>query len=472
MKITRKLSSILIVICMILALFPVSAFAEGEATEYSEFTIVGWENEGPEGAIKSVKINGAMLPETGGTITARPATTLDVEIVLNEGYRIGTGFDGVILRMGGVQSGYTNITNSNNAFSIETPSEEWLNGTYGEDAEDHEIYLIIPTEEGKMINEVSLTITPPLCGTVVTFDESTYLQSPLPVVTIPEDAPYILDDNVGWVRSDLSGYYYSTDEDPYMVGGKSYAAYFWLAPKEGYAFSTDVKVSVNGGVFLQSNEKAGDLMDVLVNVQPEHVPGDPVTENEVLPTCLDDGSHDEVVYCQGCGAELSRNTVTDKAIGHDWGKWTITREPAIGAAGEEQRICKRDASHVETRAIDPLVGYTVTFDANGHGTAPDAQTVESGKTAEKPKNPTADGYAFGGWYTDAKCTTVFDFGTAITEDITLYAKWTKSSEKSGDAVPKTGDSSSMTLWIVLAGISLLGMAATIYERKRLCRRGR
>ena len=69
--------------------------------------------------------------------------------------------------------------------------------------------------------------------------------------------------------------------------------------------------------------------------------------------------------------------------------------------------------------------FTVTFDANGHGTAPAAQTVESGKTATKPADPTADGWTFGGWYTDAACTVSFDFNTAITGDITLYAKWTK-----------------------------------------------
>ena len=71
--------------------------------------------------------------------------------------------------------------------------------------------------------------------------------------------------------------------------------------------------------------------------------------------------------------------------------------------------------------------YTVTFDAKGHGTAPAAQTVESGKTATKPADPTESGWIFGGWYQDAACSAAFDFSTAITADITLYAKWTKES---------------------------------------------
>ena len=68
---------------------------------------------------------------------------------------------------------------------------------------------------------------------------------------------------------------------------------------------------------------------------------------------------------------------------------------------------------------------TVTFDTNGHGTAPAAQTVESGKAATKPSDPTASGWTFGGWYTEATCANAFDFSKAIAADFTLYAKWTE-----------------------------------------------
>lgn len=67
--------------------------------------------------------------------------------------------------------------------------------------------------------------------------------------------------------------------------------------------------------------------------------------------------------------------------------------------------------------------YTVTFDVQGHGTAPKTQTVNYGKKAATPKDPTESGYAFGGWYQDAACKQKFSFSTKITGDITLYAKW-------------------------------------------------
>lgn len=70
--------------------------------------------------------------------------------------------------------------------------------------------------------------------------------------------------------------------------------------------------------------------------------------------------------------------------------------------------------------------YTVTFNANGHGTAPDAAVVNYGAKVVAPTAPEAEGYAFGGWYREAGCTNAWDFANAtITQDTTLYAKWTK-----------------------------------------------
>ena len=97
---------------------------------------------------------------------------------------------------------------------------------------------------------------------------------------------------------------------------------------------------------------------------------------------------------------------------------------------------------------------TVTFDANGHGTAPAAQTVESGKTATKPADPSASGWTFGGWYKEAACTNAFDFATPITANITLYAKWTKGA---GDPVPATR----YTITYVLNGGTLDGKTGTV-----------
>ena len=110
--------------------------------------------------------------------------------------------------------------------------------------------------------------------------------------------------------------------------------------------------------------------------------------------------------------------------------------------------------------------YTVTFDANGHGTAPAAQTVEDGKTATKPADPTASGWTFKGWYKDKDCKNAFDFSTPITGNITLYAKWAQNSGGQ-DQSPKTGDDSNLGLWIALMAVSMIGIGgATVFGRKK------
>ena len=66
---------------------------------------------------------------------------------------------------------------------------------------------------------------------------------------------------------------------------------------------------------------------------------------------------------------------------------------------------------------------TISFNKNGHGSDIDPITVEKGKTATKPADPTETGYLFQGWYKEAACTNAFDWSKSVNESITLYAKW-------------------------------------------------
>ena len=68
---------------------------------------------------------------------------------------------------------------------------------------------------------------------------------------------------------------------------------------------------------------------------------------------------------------------------------------------------------------------TVTFDTNGHGTAPEAQTYWSndGKKVIRPNDLSVKGYYFTGWYTKVDCTKQYDFDAIVVNDMTLYAGW-------------------------------------------------
>ena len=88
-----------------------------------------------------------------------------------------------------------------------------------------------------------------------------------------------------------------------------------------------------------------------------HTPSEAVRENEVAATCEVDGSYDEVVYCSVCHAEISRETTTVPAIGHDWDEGTVTTTPTCTTDGVRTYICKHDASHTYTVAT-PATGHT------------------------------------------------------------------------------------------------------------------
>ena len=73
------------------------------------------------------------------------------------------------------------------------------------------------------------------------------------------------------------------------------------------------------------------------------------------------------------------------------------------------------------------ITHKVAFDTD-EGSEISDQTVEDGKRAKKPEDPTKDGYTFKGWYADEALTKEFDFDAAITADTTVYAKWEKDVE--------------------------------------------
>ncbi|CCV65309.1 hypothetical protein, Listeria/Bacterioides repeat [Paracholeplasma brassicae] len=68
--------------------------------------------------------------------------------------------------------------------------------------------------------------------------------------------------------------------------------------------------------------------------------------------------------------------------------------------------------------------FTVTFDTDGGPNVP-AQTVEDGKKATEPSEPSKTGYVFDGWYKESTFTTEWLFDTMVVKsDLTLYAKYT------------------------------------------------
>lgn len=87
---------------------------------------------------------------------------------------------------------------------------------------------------------------------------------------------------------------------------------------------------------------------------------------------------------------------------------------------------------------------TVTFDSRG-GSAVSTQEITAGSLLTQPEQPVRSGYRFTGWYQDAACTVAWDFDAMpVTEDLTLYAGWKKTSSggSSGGSGSSAGNSGS------------------------------
>ena len=137
---------------------------------------------------------------------------------------------------------------------------------------------------------------------------------------------------------------------------------------------------------------------------------------------LNDGTiangKDVTEYTYGTGATLpTADDITRE--GYTFEGW-YEDENFSGSPVTE--ICKTDTGKKEFYAKWTLNTYTVTFDSQG-GSKVNSQTVSHGGTVTEPTAPTYECYTFGGWYTEAGCTTEYDFTTTVTESLTLYAKW-------------------------------------------------
>ncbi len=78
-----------------------------------------------------------------------------------------------------------------------------------------------------------------------------------------------------------------------------------------------------------------------------------------------------------------------------------------------------------------LYDVTLSFDTKGGSTVPD-QILTAGEKAQKPDDPTKTNYMFDGWFQNENYDQEWDFGQFLTENRTLYAKWT---ERLADVLP-------------------------------------
>ena len=110
--------------------------------------------------------------------------------------------------------------------------------------------------------------------------------------------------------------------------------------------------------------------------------------------------------------------------GYAFDGWAVTGGATVADVSAASTTVTATAAGTVT-ANFKTASYLVDYHANGHGTAPADVYVNHGGTAPIPTPPTAEGYTFAGWYTEAECTNAYNFETPVTAELHLYAKWTQ-----------------------------------------------
>lgn len=210
-------------------------------------------------------------------------------------------------------------------------------------------------------------------------------------------------------------------------------AYEVIGDDTGATVDKDGKLTVTKGGVVELKVTAsltnGAVLSKVIKV---------TVENESVKNCIvkfnkNDGTEDECAPSQTVEAGSLVNKPSDPEwTGYHFIGWYTDKEGT-----EEFDFTKPVSADTTIYAKwEKKDVYTVTFNANGGNGAPAAVTVEEGKpVAEPTTKPTRTGYVFDGWYKDEAGTQKYDFSAAVTDNITLYAKW-KEDVSSGDEETK------------------------------------
>ena len=138
--------------------------------------------------------------------------------------------------------------------------------------------------------------------------------------------------------------------------------------------------------------------------------------------------------------ELMKKKISHWEEGHDYTEEIGKMNPMLTEIDKKNFYCAHTVSFdcgsqaEETSKVEPIV---VQY----------GETVNK-STDHKPADPIAKGYRFEGWYTQKNGGVEFNFNQAITEDVTVYAHWSKEytlTEKDGSLVCVTVEKNGTTV---------------------------
>lgn len=265
----------------------------------------------------------------------------------------------------------------------------------------------------------------------------------------PKDAPYIYQFEC-WETKDGAGVnsaeFFDKAYDKHITtfeNGKNYQYILYMKAKEGYYFTADTKVKINGTFY---NYR-------LVNVDPGFdLSGEmftfwAYTDLKMTPVAasVEPTDYKIIEGANGSWVQNSDGTLTFRANG-DFSKF---------------KGVKVDETLVDAKNYTAVSGSTIITLKNNY-----LKTLSAGT------------HKLTVVYTDGECSTNFEIKKAAAkkQTITTEKKQTKSTDKkqindkekkqNETASPKTGDNSNLTLWIVLLLACGTGISTIVYDKKK------
>ena len=118
-----------------------------------------------------------------------------------------------------------------------------------------------------------------------------------------------------------------------------------------------------------------------------------------------------------CGNTTSQTKKTTEATTKKTTKKTTKHTTKATQNNQTKNTTKKTTTTTTTTKVKK---YAIIFNVNG-GSKVNMQTVEEGKKATKPTNPTKNGFTFAGWYTSNN--ELYDFNKPVYKNTILIAKW-------------------------------------------------
>lgn len=263
-----------------------------------------------------------------------------------------------------------------------------------------------------------------------------------------------------------------------------------IAPKsiEGYTY---VGTTGTYGEYTENSQvtSVDGVENVYVTYKKDEVPA---TKQNVV-----------VKYVDQAGNEIAPSKSQELEVGTTFGDvlaapsidgydYVATYSDQLGELGSQSVVTDMKGEDLvvyvkyQKQGVPAAKTHTVTF-VDKYNDTKSTVEVKDGEVVAKPSDPSYAECTFAGWSTDAQTFVEYDFTTPVTEDITLYASYTKNAPKNDEQttspkapeakqeetkkeakeLPQTNDPTSIA---AIAGTGVLGslaaIAGVIFKRRK------